>query len=80
MIKGLCPSPVSQYFARKPPQSLENLLQKMDEYIRADNGFGQRNEEAQSYGKTVRGFRGRFHSKHVQSVHNPKQNEDKSQA
>jgi hypothetical protein len=34
MIKGLRPRPTPQYFARKPPQTLEKLLQKMDEYIR----------------------------------------------
>jgi hypothetical protein len=39
MIKGLRPGPTAQYFARKPPQSLEKLLQKMDEYIWADNDF-----------------------------------------
>jgi hypothetical protein len=33
MIKGLRPGPSAQYFARKPPQTLEKLLQKMDEYI-----------------------------------------------
>jgi hypothetical protein len=37
MIKGLRPGPTTQYFARKPPQTLEKLLQKMDEYIRADD-------------------------------------------
>jgi hypothetical protein len=26
MIKGLCPGPTTQYFARKPPQTLEKLL------------------------------------------------------
>jgi hypothetical protein len=46
MIKGLNPGPTTQYFARKPPQTLEKLLQKMDEYIRADNDFRQRREEA----------------------------------
>src|SRR5688572_26305655 len=46
MIKGLRPGPAAQYFARKPPQTLEKLLQKMDEYIRADNDFCQRREEA----------------------------------
>jgi hypothetical protein len=46
MIKGLRPGPSAQYFARKPPQTLEKLLQKMDEYIRADNDFRQRREEA----------------------------------
>jgi hypothetical protein len=33
MIKGLRLGPTTQYFARKPPQTLEKLLQKMDEYI-----------------------------------------------
>jgi hypothetical protein len=28
MIKGLRPGPTTQYFARKPPQTLEKLLQK----------------------------------------------------
>ncbi len=46
MIEGLRPGPSAQYFARKPPQTLEKLLQKMDEYIRADNDFRQRREEA----------------------------------
>jgi hypothetical protein len=46
MIKGLRPRSTTQYFARKPPQTLEKLLQKMDEYIRADNDFCQRREEA----------------------------------
>jgi hypothetical protein len=39
MIKGLHPGPTAQYFSRKPPQTLEKLLQEMDEYIRADNDF-----------------------------------------
>ena len=47
MIKGLRPGPSAQYFARKPPQTLEKLLQKMDEYIRVDNDFRQRREEYQ---------------------------------
>jgi hypothetical protein len=42
MIKGLQPGPTTHYFARKPPQTLEKLLQKMDEYIRADNDFQQK--------------------------------------
>ena len=45
MIKGLRPGPSAQYFARKPPQTLEKLLQKMDEYIRADNDFRQRRDD-----------------------------------
>jgi hypothetical protein len=46
MIKGLRLGPIAQYFDRKPPLTLEKLLQKMDEYIRADNDFRQRREEA----------------------------------
>jgi hypothetical protein len=42
MIKGLWPGPTMQYFARKPSQTLEKLLQKMDEYIRTHNDFRQR--------------------------------------
>jgi hypothetical protein len=54
MIKGLWPGPTAQYFARKPPQTLEKLLQKMDEYIRADNDFRQRREEAYMFSKMTR--------------------------
>jgi hypothetical protein len=46
MIKGLRPRLTAQCFARKPPQTLEKLLQKMDEYIWADKDFHQRREEA----------------------------------
>jgi hypothetical protein len=46
MIKGLRPGPTTQYFVRKPTQTLEKLLQKMDGYIRANNDFCQRREEA----------------------------------
>jgi hypothetical protein len=49
MIKGLRPGPTAQYFARKPPQTLEKLFKKMDEYIRVDNDFRQRREEAYRY-------------------------------
>jgi hypothetical protein len=28
MIKGLRPGPMAQYFARKPPETLEKLLQR----------------------------------------------------
>jgi hypothetical protein len=56
MIKGLCPGPTAQYFARKPPQTLEKLLQKMDGYIRAHNDFWQRREEAYRYSEMARGF------------------------
>jgi hypothetical protein len=61
MIKGLRPGPSAQYFARKPPQTLEKLLQKMDEYIRADNDFRQRREEAFWFSEMTRGFGGRFY-------------------
>src|SRR5688500_14825834 len=54
MVKGLRPGPVAQYFVRKPPHSLEKLLQKMDEYIRVDNDFLQRKEKIHRYSKTVR--------------------------
>jgi hypothetical protein len=56
MIKGLRPGPTAQYFARKPPQTLEKLLQKMDEYIQADNDFRQRREEAYRFSEMTRGF------------------------
>jgi hypothetical protein len=68
MIKGLWPGPSAQYFARKPPQTLEKLLQKMDEYIRADNDFRQRREEAFRFSEmtraseedSIRGMSGQF--------------------
>jgi hypothetical protein len=69
MIKGLRPGPSAQYFSRKPPQTLEKLLQKMDEYIRADNDFRQRREEAYRFSEIARGFGGRFHPRHVRSIH-----------
>jgi hypothetical protein len=69
MIKGLRPGPTTQYFARKPPQTLEKLLQKMDEYIRADNDFRQRREEAYKFSEMTRGFGGRIHPRHVRSIH-----------
>jgi hypothetical protein len=78
MIKGLRLETVAQYFARKPPQTLEKLLQKMDEYIRADNNFRQRKEEALRYSKMTRGFEGRFNPRHVRTIHNTNQNEDKN--
>jgi hypothetical protein len=76
MIKGLRPGPTTQYFARKPPQTLEKLLQKMDEYIRADNDFRQRREEAFRYSELARGFGGRFHPRHVKSIHNSSTNDN----
>jgi hypothetical protein len=77
MIKGLRLGPTMQYFARKPPQTMEKLLQKMDEYIRADNEFRQRHEEAYIYSKMARGFRGRFHPRHVRSIHNASSSDDR---
>jgi hypothetical protein len=70
MVKGLRPRPVTQYFARNPPDSLGKLLQKMDEYIRADNYFCQRREEFHRYTKVARGFGGWLHLRHVESIHN----------
>jgi hypothetical protein len=37
----------------------------MDEYIRVDNDFQQRREEAYKYSEMTMGFRGRFHPRHV---------------
>jgi hypothetical protein len=76
MIKGLCLGPTALYFARKPPQTLEKLLHKMDEYIRADNDFQQRREEAYRYSEMTRGFGGRLHPRHVRTIHNPSSSED----
>jgi hypothetical protein len=77
MIKGPRPGPTAQYFARNPPQTLEKLLQKMDEYIRADNDFRQRREEAYRYSKMTRGFGGRLHPRHVKTIHNPSSSDDR---
>jgi hypothetical protein len=77
MIKGLRPGPTTQYIARKPPQTLEKLLQKMDEYIRADNDFRQTREEAYRFSEMSRGFGGRIHPRHVRSIHSSSQNDDK---
>jgi hypothetical protein len=49
----------------------------MDEYIRADNDFRQRREEADMYSEMTRGFRGRFHPKHIRTIHNPGTNDDR---
>jgi hypothetical protein len=77
MIKGLRPGPMAQYFARKPPQTFEKLLQKMDEYIRADNDFRQRREQAYRYSEMARGFGRRFHPRHVKSIHNGSPSDDR---
>jgi hypothetical protein len=78
MIKGLRPGPTAQYFARKPPQTLEKLLQKMDEYIWADNDFRQRREEAYRFSEMTRGFRGRINLRHVWSIHNSNTNDERA--
>jgi hypothetical protein len=78
MIKGLRPGHTTQYFARKPPQTLEKILQKMDEYIRADNDFRQRREDAYRYPKMTRGFKGRLHPRHVRTIHNPNANDERA--
>jgi hypothetical protein len=78
MIKGLRPGPTTQYFARKPPQTLEKLLQKMDEYIRADNDFCQRREEAYMFSEMTKGFGGRLHPRHVRSIHNSNANDERA--
>ena len=77
MIKGLRPGPTAQYFARKPPQTLENLLQKMDEYIRVNNDFLRRREKAYRYSEMTRGFERRLHSRHVRMIHNPRSSDDR---
>jgi hypothetical protein len=77
MIKVLHPGPTAQYFARKPPRTLEKLLQKMDEYIRADNDFRQRREEAYRFSEMTRGFGGRIHPRHVRLIHNSTQSDDR---
>jgi hypothetical protein len=77
MIKGLRPGPMAQYFARKPSQTLEKLRQKMDEYIRVDNDFRQRREEAYRFFEMTRGFGGRIHPRHVRSIHNSSQSDDR---
>jgi hypothetical protein len=77
MIKGLRPGRTAQYFARKAPQTLEKMLQKMDEYIRADYDFRQRREEAYRFSEMTRGFGGRIHPRHVRSIHNSTQSDDK---
>jgi hypothetical protein len=78
MIKGLRLGPTAQYFARKPPQTLDKLLQKMDEYIWADNDFCQRREEAYRFSEMTRGFGGRLHPRHVRSIHNSNVNDERA--
>jgi hypothetical protein len=49
----------------------------MDEYIRADNDFRQRREEAYRFSEITRGFEGRIHPRHVRPIHSSSQNDDK---
>jgi hypothetical protein len=60
------------------PQTLEKLLQKMDEYIGADNDFRQRREEAYMFSEMTRGFGGRLHPRHVRSIHNSNANNEQT--
>jgi hypothetical protein len=50
----------------------------MDEYIRADNDFCQRREEAYRYSEMTRGFQGRLHPRHVRTIHNPNASDDRT--
>jgi hypothetical protein len=77
MIKGLRPGRTAQYFTKKPLQILEKLLQKMDEYIQADNDFRQKREEAYKFSESTRGFEGRIYPRHVRSIHNSKLSDDR---
>jgi hypothetical protein len=56
---------------------IEKLLQKMDEYIQADNDFRQRREEAYRFSEMTRGFGGRLYPRHVRSIHNYTQSDDR---
>jgi hypothetical protein len=49
----------------------------MDEYIRADNDFRHRREEAYRYSEMTRGFRGRIHHRHVRTIHKPSSSDDR---
>jgi hypothetical protein len=49
----------------------------MDEYIRADNDFRQRREEAYRYFEMASSFGGRFHPRHVRSIHNASPSDDR---
>jgi hypothetical protein len=50
----------------------------MDKYIRADNDFRQRRDEALRFSEMTRGLEGRFYPRHVRSIHNSTQNDDKA--
>jgi hypothetical protein len=78
MIKGLQPGSTAQYFAKKPPKTLEKHLQKMDEYIQANNDFCKRREEAYRFSDMTKGFEGRLHPSYVRSIHNSNANEERA--
>jgi hypothetical protein len=67
----------SSIFCQEAPQTLEKFLQKMDEYIWADNDFRQRREEAYMFSEMARGFGGRIHHRHVRSIHNSNPSDDR---
>jgi hypothetical protein len=48
----------------------------MDEYIRANNDFRQRREEAYRFSKMTRGVGERHHPRHVRSIHNSNANDE----
>jgi hypothetical protein len=50
----------------------------MDEYIRADNDFRQRRDEAYRFSEMTRGFGGRLHPRHVRSIHNSNVNDERA--
>jgi hypothetical protein len=50
----------------------------MDEYIRADNDFRQRREEAYKFYEMTSGFGGRLHPRHVRSIHNSNANDERA--
>jgi hypothetical protein len=49
----------------------------MDEYIRADNDFRQRREEAYRFSEMTRGFKGRIEPSMLDQSHSSSQNDDK---
>jgi hypothetical protein len=49
----------------------------MDEYIRADNDFCQRREEAYRFSEMTSGFRGRIYPRHIRSIHNSNPSDDR---
>jgi hypothetical protein len=50
----------------------------MDEYIRADNDFRQRREEAYMFSEMNMGFGGRLYPRHVRSIHKSNANDERA--